>query len=434
MKKMRSEAGQTFVLLAIMLIGLLGFSALAIDGGLLYHEHRRAQNAADSAAMAAAYAKVVGNPLGTVALNSAAANDFVTTPQACDPAGLDCILGVGTDLTIEVTNPPREGEYAGDSKYIRVYIEHGVQSNFAHLVFPGGLRNAAEAVSRAWPSEPYAPGYAITALTEHDCEGIWFSGTADTVIDGGGVFSNSDADSVSCQSGVQGGTGDVTVNPPHQIEVVGGFDIGGSGIVSPLPVEGVDPLETRAIITPDCSGLATDYGKEKINAGQTKTIQPGLYEEISVNSGNVTLSPGMYCIYGDKGFKATGGTVTGTGVMLYLQVGPFSLSANTTVNLTAEMNPDVLVDPSGNDWMGMLVFVDPSNTSDIILNGNQGTTYTGTVFAPSALVTLNGSGTTLGVNSQIIGLNVKITGTAEVDITYDQAMNYSLPPSIDLAK
>ena len=434
MKKMRSEAGQTFVLLAIMLISLLGFSALAIDGGLLYHEHRRAQNAADSAAMAAAYAKIVGNPLGPVALNSAAANGFVTTPQACDPAGLDCILGVGTDLTIEVTNPPREGEYAGDSKYIRVYIEHGVQSNFAHLVFPGGLRNAAEAVSRAWPSEPYAPGYAITALTEHDCEGMWFSGTADTVIAGGGVFSNSDADSVSCQSGVQGGTGDITVDFPYQIEVVGGFDLGGSGIVSPPPVEGVDPLETRAIITPDCSGLLEDHGKEKINTGQTVTIQPGLYDEISVNSGDVTLAPGMYCIYGDKGFKATGGTVTGTGVMLYLQVGPFSLSANTTVNLAAEMNPDVLVDASGNDWMGMLVFVDPSNTSDIILNGNQGTTYTGTVFAPSALVTLNGSGTTLGVNSQIIGFLVKITGTAEVDITYDQATNYSLPPSIDLVK
>lgn len=435
MKRRHSEAGQTYIFLAIMMVGMLGFSALAIDGGALYHEHRRAQNAADAAAMAAALAKIKGQPLGTVALTSTTTNDFVTTAQACSPAGLDCILGVGTDLTVEVTNPPREGQYAGNPEYIRVSIEHKVNTSFAHLVFSGGLSDAVEAVSRVWPVQNFTPGYAIFATTEHDCKGVWFSGTGDTNITGGGVYSNSDAASASCQSGVQDGGGAITVDPPHGIEVVGTFDMGGSGAVSPAPIEGVDSYHIRPMMgTPDCSAL-WDYGAMKINSAGAHTIFPGRYSEITVlANADVTMNPGMYCVYGNKGFTSSGGSITGVDVFIYMEDGGFNLGGNTLVNLSAVEPPNSLVDPSHNDWAGMLLYVDPNNTNPITINGGSNTLYAGSIYAPSSQVTLEGGGTEIGINAQIIGETVKITGNAELNITYDESKLFFLPPAIDLVK
>src|SRR5438105_3389553 len=46
--------GKVVVLVALLLTGLVGVAAIAVDGGLLQDERRRAQAAADAAAMAAA--------------------------------------------------------------------------------------------------------------------------------------------------------------------------------------------------------------------------------------------------------------------------------------------------------------------------------------------------------------------------------------------
>ncbi len=51
-----NEHGQTMIQLALALIVLLGFVALAIDLGSGYLERRRMQNAADAGALAGAYA------------------------------------------------------------------------------------------------------------------------------------------------------------------------------------------------------------------------------------------------------------------------------------------------------------------------------------------------------------------------------------------
>ena len=49
-----SERGQAVVLIAFAMAVLLGFTALAIDGGMVYADRRYAQNGADSASLAGA--------------------------------------------------------------------------------------------------------------------------------------------------------------------------------------------------------------------------------------------------------------------------------------------------------------------------------------------------------------------------------------------
>src|SRR5574340_532241 len=47
-----SEKGQIVVLLVLVLLGLLGFTALAIDGGMIYADRRYMQSSADAASLA----------------------------------------------------------------------------------------------------------------------------------------------------------------------------------------------------------------------------------------------------------------------------------------------------------------------------------------------------------------------------------------------
>lgn len=77
--------------------------------------------------------------------------------------------------------------------------------------------------------------------------------------------------------------------------------------------------------------------------------------------------------------------------MIYLQQGPCDLGGNTGVNLFAESKENVLIDPSGNDWKGMLVYVDPENNSDVNITGTSGSTYSGTIFTLSSDCTIGGT-------------------------------------------
>ena len=53
-KCLREERGQAMIIMVLALIGLLAMLGLAIDGGVLFLERRRMQNAADAASLAGA--------------------------------------------------------------------------------------------------------------------------------------------------------------------------------------------------------------------------------------------------------------------------------------------------------------------------------------------------------------------------------------------
>ncbi len=72
----KSEKGQAIILIVFALIGLIGITGLTVDGGLAYSERRRAQNAADSAAFAAALANSKDENIEAAAQNIAAVNGF----------------------------------------------------------------------------------------------------------------------------------------------------------------------------------------------------------------------------------------------------------------------------------------------------------------------------------------------------------------------
>src|SRR6266478_5456671 len=104
-KRYYGKAGKTgkrgVVLLAAagMMFVLLAFVGLAFDVGYLQWSRRRAQTAADAAAVAAAWAVVQGDPVTTSGQNSSADNGFKDSANG---------------VTVTINRPPSGGSYVSN--------------------------------------------------------------------------------------------------------------------------------------------------------------------------------------------------------------------------------------------------------------------------------------------------------------------------------
>src|SRR4051812_30644407 len=76
MPRFNSERGAVLIHTGIAMIGLMAFSALSIDYGILWTSRRQAQNAADAAALA-----------GAVSLAFVDRNDMTRARRAAEAAG-----------------------------------------------------------------------------------------------------------------------------------------------------------------------------------------------------------------------------------------------------------------------------------------------------------------------------------------------------------
>jgi hypothetical protein len=178
-----------------------------------------------------------------------------------------------------------------------------------------------------------------------------------------------------------------------------------------------------------------DFGNVVVK--DTQSISPGLYESIKFSANAVgTMEPGLYCIYGTGAgglaFPTLGtAKVTGDGVMLYFMetAGGMTTSANSEIHLTA---PDSLIDASGNEWAGMLIYIHPNNHEDVILTGTSNSSYIGSVYAPGAYCEAQGTSGSVALQTQLICDTVRFTGTGDIDISYDIEKLYHLPDAVEL--
>lgn len=431
-----SERGQVLVFLAITIVALFGFSALAVDGGMLYSDRRHAQNAADTSSLAGAsaaafymrehgvnYNAFICGTSGTYYTQIAAENAAIARAQSNDYV-LDTDVsdhhGVTTQCGIE-----DKGSHL--SKYIDVItdITQVTKTNFAHLVYKGPLQSEVEAVARVYPPGPLAYGHAIIALNEDACSGnqngVIFSGSSSTTVTGGGVWSN------GCLVG-NGSNFTVTVHD-------GGVGYAGSTTgtitnIHPAPQYIPSPIPSHATNVDEaiCSGLPSRSAPN----GGLATLEPGIYDRIKWTNGSLTLNPGLYCITGSKGVDIQGGEILGDGVTFYLANGGVTINGNVSpVDLRA---PEESPDPSP-AIPGILIFLAHGNTETVSLTGNSTSFYLGTIYAPDGDIFASGSsGTHPTFNTQLIGNNVEVSGGATIDINFNDDENYEKPPYLDLQK
>jgi hypothetical protein len=384
------------------IIGLVGMTALAIDGGRAYLERRRTQNAADTAALAGALARIEGKGWREVALASALENGFDNN---------------GTTNTVELNTPPVNGPYSNDPQYIQVIVTSHMDTFFGPVVGIRRITVASQAISQTKPAEysQMFDGYALVSLAPHSkCNnqrGFWIHEEASILFYGGGLFVNSD--NPTCAY-IQQGNGSIRMMEEGlPFSIVGGATIQNPRMHTPYPPDtGAIPMSyppSYQMPKVGCGGrMAEVVGEE----GDSMT--PGNWDDDFPPQGVTHLESGIYCIGGDV-LVESGEKLGGDKVVLVVDRGSVTFRGGASVQLSA---------PRSGDLQGLLIYMPMGNNSRLVLNGNFDSEFRGTILAPSAQVLLNGLDTDKGFKSQIIGYTIEAKGSDAIVINYQDDLNY----------
>jgi Flp pilus assembly protein TadG len=407
--KRPSEKGQAIVIIIFVIVGLIGVSALAIDGTNAYTDSRRAETAASAAALTAALTRIEGGNWRAAALATAAANGYNND---------------GETNTVELNTPPLSGPYAGNAEYIEVIITSRLQTYFANVIGIPYITNVVSAVSQSKPAVlgEMFPGYALVSLAPRsECEVIsgsrrpafWIHSEATINLEGGGLFVNSN--NPNCAF-ISFGSGSVRVrDDSSRITVVGGADIQKPKLITPYPIQ------TGAPYIP----YPPPYQMPKLGCGTrvaeydefTATMTAGNWDEdVFPAEGTKFLEGGIYCINGDF-ILESGQQLEGSSVILVIEHGSVRINGGAQINLSA---------PQTGPNKGLLIYMPIDNKSILALNGNDESSYTGTILAPGADVRINGLNAVSGAayHSQIIGYFIEVDGSDNIYIKYKDEQNY----------
>ena len=410
MKINSSEKGQALIIITFAAIVLFGFAALAIDGSMAFSDKRHAQNAADTAALDAALSKTRGGSWEQEGLDRANSNGYDDTQTA-------------------VYNPPMDGNYAGNNEYVQVKITSHVKTVFARVIGFEQLTNKVEAVARSVPGtiSPMFAGNAVVSLAPSECHAVTYQGNADTTIQGGGIFVNSDCASAAFFNH----SSSAQLTAPC-LQSVGAIQAQTGVLNIPSSCIQSGPPEVSAFNYPPDNIVFPNIVCPSGESQDGNTLNPGTYTSGNKfpPNGVTHLNGGTYCVYND--FSVQGGdAVIGHDVIIIMMDGDVTFNGGATIELSGPAGPQTAENPYG----GLFLYMPMSNSGTISINGNSESGFTGTVLAPAADVTINGTGDN-GLHGQIIGYTVDISGTSDTSIVYDADENWDapVPPLVELTQ
>ncbi len=398
----KGERGQAIIIIVFAIIGIIGISSLAIDGSNALIDRRKTETAASAAALAGALTRIEGGDWRGSALAAAKMNGYNND---------------GVNSIVELNTPPLNGPYAGDAQYIEVIVTSHMRTYFGSIIGIPTITSVGYAVSQTKPAVygPMFDGNALVSLAPHsDCDkkkSFWIHNEATILLEGGGIFVNSDNDDCSF---IQMGSGSIRVQDASPVVAVGGADIQKPELISPAIVQpGAVPIAYPPAFKMPTVGCGSNIATEDLLTG---SMTPGNYEEPGdfPPEGVHDLENGVYCISGDV--VIGGGTrLTGNGVTLIVEQGEVRIAAEAEVDLSA---------PKNGNSAGLLIYMPLDNHSRIALNGNADSSFTGTILAPSADIRLNGPASKHGFHSQIIGYYIEVDGQNKIVILYKDEDNY----------
>lgn len=444
--------GQVVVFFALALLVILGVTALVFDVGQNFVDRRKEQDVADAAALAAArYLQTCPQPQST-------ANCPAAVSAAVALATSQGYTDGQANATVTVKIPPGpETEFAGIPATVEVAISSARGSYFAGIF--GVTTQGTGALAVAQNSTGYTLPYSLLLLDPTSCGTNKIAGNGGGITTGGTVHVDSNCSSALLLSGtgvltapecdvvgkvqVSGGATDQCASQPSGVTVFGDplrelpapplpgapaavVKISGGNKPIPSGCPGSSAPATAA--SPASCAFPASY------SGYVFRLFPGFYPGgLNFAAGTFYLEPGIYWL-GGGGYTqngggatvlsvATGGTTLGGGVLFYLSQDPdptiqaacvstpggpgcfagWSMSG-TAANLQ-------LIGIQSGPYQNMVIFVDRSfATASVTLNGaSTNFSITGTIYAPSAFIKVNGNGAT-SLSAQIIAYDVQVNG------------------------
>lgn len=458
-----SQRGQIVVIFAGALILLLALAALVFDVGQNLLDRRTEQNVSDAAALAGA--RYVHG--ATYVYHGGCASAPPSMPAvnaACAVAAESGYVDGEGGRTVRVDLPPiAPSAFSGLPGYIEVTTGSTRRSFFAGVL--GAANQHVGALGVATNRNDIALPYSLLALDPTGCGTNKINGAPGTIVTTNGtvhVDSNCPTDAILL-------AGNGVLRAP-ECDVVGRIQTSGgatnnctaapSGVLVsgdplrdlppppkpdlPAPVQALD----GGTVPSGCPGGSTPAteASPKLCAfssnGQKNKhfrIFPGYYPGgIETTRGIVYMDPGIYWIGGGGiSVKSTGGadgvlvskaagdnvgTSPSGGVLIYNTVDPvpstgcIGAGCYGAITLNGGAGATLALKPIQTGlYKGMVLFVDRTaafgGVVDIDLNGGGSVlNVTGTIYAPSGTVTLNGSSTDV-ISAQVICYSFQVNGS-----------------------
>lgn len=391
------RSGTILVWVALSLAVIFGVVALNMDGGRLMEERRRAQAAADAAALAAGNELYAGywRHRGLDATGAARAAAERISAANGYPASA---------VTVHV--PPQTGEFAGQAGHAEVVVCTALDASFGQVFTGQPLPVSARSVARGQPLK-----IGIIALRPSGADAFVNRAAAFALVNKP-LIVNSD-DPVAFRH-----TGLAFV--ASRVDVTGGASVG--GLLSLVRLRtGVRPtLDPLAFLpVPDQSGPVRSAAPLTINSLLPTILQPGVYQGGIRATGVavVTMLPGVYVMRGG-GFQVEGAaTVVGLETMVYNTTSPDHAAGPIRV---ASLGRVVMAAPLGGVYQGINFFQNRSLTQPVEVTGAGLTTITGTVYAARAPARLTGLAAAgldiLGGAYVVDSMTVEGVGAVTVDL------------------
>ena len=480
-----TERGQAIVLIVLGMVALLGFTALAVDGSMVYADRRHGQSSADAASMAGVTeaAKIVNSAHLSAGNWNCSSSDMLAVVTATRRAAIR--RAGANDHTLDGDLSDHHGvnvacNQTGKYLDVEVQVTQQTRTAFMQLVNRNGLTNTVTAVARLYPGVAEANNYTIlttnTANCSHFNNGALFTNEATgyryIYVCGGGVFAN----------GCLGGDGafDLYVRQPNSSggcnssspaltngvlyagqynKTLSLFAPGGEPGVSPADVfawetsaepQGLteDGLKVRAFPSAagadarlDCGVFPTPIKKPPLPSDLcTLNFSPA---QICARHGanqvsgsawsntNTTLSSGLYCVSGDVTLDAdhTLKVATNAGVTIVFLNG--GLECNGCLLQLASPPVGSGAGPSEEG----LLFYSLSNTNPRttwLISPKTGSYLKGSMFVPYADVTFETKATGITYTTQVCAYNFHDQGTKTSTYTWNEAYRYRHPPTVEL--
>lgn len=374
-KLVRDQRANALLVGAATLPMVIGAAGLGLDTVQWTLTQRQLQRAADSSAIAGAYARLQNADVAGHA-NQSLTRDGVT------------------NLVIApiVENAPTSGKYAGDTNAVKVILQREQGLPFSSLFMARAPVIRVEATATAMSNGEFC----VLALESTSTVGIRLQGNA-TVDLACGLATNS----IASNAVIAGGSSVINASP---VAAVGGLTPSSNYApgteLLPNSIRQFDPFASLPQPNPtNCSN------ELRVQPNQTRTVTSSVsgrcFSGMDLR-GTVHFEPGVYYIDGSSFNVGSQAVVTGTGVTFVLtsrtaDANPSSI-ATVSINGGATMQ---LSAPTSGPYAGVLFYQDrrAPNADGNRVNGNSSSFFQGAFYFPSQGLDFNG---TAGMRTECI--------------------------------
>jgi Flp pilus assembly protein TadG len=413
-KLLGNERGNFLLIAAAAFPLLIGFAGLAVDTIQWVLWKRELQRAADSAAIAGVYQRVLTNT--QTGVESAVCTDLLKNQHTGMP-----ITGSGA---VTCTNGTTRGPVVllADDTVNKVLFPVQVTLTVSRsLTFSSYFGSTPPITATATAgSVPGHDQYCLIALESNPANtGIIGTGNSAVEMDCG-MITNDPAANSAAANGSSSMTATVIAsvggiqssNNWH----VGKYDPYVTAIADPYAAVNVDPLAMKCAVGPghgnQTGPIALDDTTDLNNVKDALGNPANCFTSLSVGSGRtLNLPAGTYYI--NAGSVNVQGTLTGTDVTIVLTntdpsltapIGTFKMNAQALMTLTA---------PTSGTYKDIAIYQDRRAT-DINnpnqINGGSGSTVTGALYFPKQQLTYNGNGTLNAICTRFVTRRIIFSG------------------------